>query len=44
MRRKHRRLDLVDLGKATRETKHLTISPLWFDGVSYQFYRPFLRK
>jgi hypothetical protein len=31
-------LDLVYLGKATIETKQRLMSPIFFDGVSYQYY------
>lgn len=32
-------LDLVDLGQATVETRLQTPSPIWYDGVSFQFFR-----
>jgi hypothetical protein len=35
-----RRLALVDLGKATKETKQFAVSPIFYDGVSYQYFRP----
>jgi hypothetical protein len=33
-------LDLVDLGKATVETRQRMHAPIFFDGVSWQYYSP----
>lgn len=31
-------LELVDLGKATEETKINTINPVYYDGTGYQYW------
>jgi len=32
--------DIVRLGAASLETKQPIVPPIFFDGVSFQFYRP----
>jgi hypothetical protein len=33
--------DIVDLGTASIETREPVYPPIFFDGVSFQFFRPF---
>jgi hypothetical protein len=34
-------LAVIELGRASTDTREPVYPPIWFDGVSFQFFRPF---